>query len=198
MSTTKKRRGRPRLNFPASAEPAAEVLSRYTSEHGKADARYRQLAIDALSTVRHQTAWIYDEAGITAKRPKAQRPTVLTELGRLIDPDLIRHAAVSLTKDVEGGVVTTSREAVKSVRFIRSIYYVAPGLRRTKQESAAITAKALLEAVRRYSANVRRMEEKRFDVDPDFFAATLKAAEQAALEHRRLVDDARRNTGAHP
>lgn len=66
----------------------------------------------------------------------------------------------------------------------------APSRRRTKSEAAAAAVKALQEAVRDYHAKVRVMEALRFDVDPDFFAATLKAAEQAALEHRRLVEDA--------
>jgi hypothetical protein len=61
--------------------------------------------------------------------------------------------------------------------------------RQTKSEAAKDAERALLDAIRDVAKKVRACEAIRRDLDPSFMAGALKANEQQALEHRRLVTD---------
>lgn len=91
----KRKRGRPRVIGP-EAEPVVDLVAPdVTTERGRQDAYYRQIALGVLMSDRRFT-WLADEAAMKAGAPKAWKPTILAELGRIPDDEAMKAVAAQV------------------------------------------------------------------------------------------------------
>src|SRR5262245_934357 len=115
----KPKRGRPRVFDPETIDFVLKGSGcERKSRRAKQDYLYRVRALGALGTDRlfdERVRWIIDPQKCRAERVDALRPTVLAELGRLVDPDEIRQAALWLVEQEP----RTSRMAVAFLRQYR-------------------------------------------------------------------------------
>ncbi|HEY0322812.1 MAG TPA: hypothetical protein VGC66_17795 [Pyrinomonadaceae bacterium] len=116
----KRRGGRPRLKlFEPKIEETFEGLGVYDgsgTERNRQNWMYRQRAICLLNVIKDKRyKWLFDTAKVQAGAPRAEKMSILAELGRIQDPDIMRAVALCLCEEKP-----TTRDAVHRIRRFRT------------------------------------------------------------------------------
>jgi len=138
----KRKPGRPKV---VSDEESAMLngLGNYQgieSRRGRIDFSYRLDAMRALKDDPARFGWLYDEGVIKAGDESAWKPSILTELGRLGDPDRIRGVADRICE-----LKPKARDAIAMIRRFR--------IGRDAPSSALGLADVIADAINRYTAH---------------------------------------------
>lgn len=120
QNVEKKRRGRPRLKlFTPEQEAVQEMVGTFDgvrTTRTRQNWMYRQRAISVLGVLKEERfKWLFDVAKVQADEPNAMKHSVLAELGRIEDADVMQAVALQVCE-----MRPTAREAVQMIRNFRT------------------------------------------------------------------------------